>query len=237
MIIAICDDNESERQYYYNKISKLIKKESTDIEVQLYSNGIQVLFEFDSKENMPDILYLDIYMPDMSGIEVADRLRARGFDGEIIFLTQSDNHWQPAFDVHAYHYIVKNSCSDERFETILLNVINSITEKNEECILFNSCGETLSVKLRDIYYFEVKGRIVNVVYSDGIFEFYSSLSKLEEQLSTRNFIRIHRSYLVSKNYVVKAYYNSVILKDNTKLPVGRAYKNVVNKMIEKGATN
>ncbi len=235
MIIAVCDDNEKERHECSNKIESMLKDEHTNIDIRLYSNGKQMLFEFDSDENMPDILFLDILMPDMSGIEVANRLRTRGFDGEIIFLTQSENYWKPAFDVHAYHYIVKNDCTEEKFHAILNDAVKTVLEKNEDCILFSSCGETLSIRLRDIYYFEVRGRIIVVFYTGGSFEFYSSLSKLEEQLSNRNFIRIHRSYLVSVSYIAKAFYNSVILKNNTKLPVGRAYKNIVSKMFEKGA--
>ncbi len=237
MIIAVCDDDPTEVHKYRDTIVDVSEKELTNVDIQTYTSGKQMLFEFDSKENIPDIIFLDIIMPNMNGIEVANSLRAKGFDGEIIFLTQSENYWQNAFDVHAYHYILKNDCSEEKFRTILHNAVESVLEKNEDCILFSSYGETLSIRLRDIYYFEVRGRIIAVFYSDGSFEFYSSLSKLEEQLAGRNFIRIHRSYLVSKNCIAKVFYNSVILKNNTKLPVGRAYKNIVAKMFEKGASN
>ena len=237
VIIAVCDDNETERYEYSEKITNVLKKEFPNVDMQTYSNGKQMLFEFDSRENIPDIIFLDILMPEMGGIEVANRLRAKGFDGEIIFLTQSEDYWQHAFDVHAYHYILKNDCTEEKFEKILSNAVKSVLEKNEDCILFSSYGETLSIRLRDIYYFEVRGRIIVVFYAGGSFEFYSSLSKLEEQLSERNFIRIHRSYLVSKSYIAKTFYNNVILKDNTRLPVGRAYKNIVTKVFEKGESN
>ncbi len=237
MIIAVCDDNETEINKYCDKITNILKNDFTNINIQRYTSGKQMLFEFDSKENIPDILFLDIFMPDISGVEVANQLRVKGFDGEIIFLTRSENYWQPAFDVHAYHYIIKNDCSEEKFAIILRNAVKTVLEKNEDCILFSSYGETLSIRLRDIYYFEVRGRIIVVYYSEGSFEFYSTLSRLEEQLSQRNFVRIHRSYLVSENYIAKAFYNSVILKNNTKLPVGRAYKNIVSKMFKKGASN
>ncbi len=237
MIIAICDDNKAEINKYCNKITNILKNDFTNIIIQTYTSGKQMLFEFDSKEKIPDILFLDIFMPDMSGVEVANQLRTKNFNGEIIFLTQSEDYWQPAFDVHAYHYILKNDCSEEKFGEILQDAVKTVLEKNEDYILFSSYGETLSIRLRDIYYFEVRGRIIVVFYSEGSFEFYSSLSKLEEQLSQRNFVRIHRSYLVSENYVVKFFYNSVILKNNTKLPVGRTYKNIVSKMFKKGASS
>lgn len=235
MLITICDDNKDERDLYYNKILKILNNESIVAEIQTYSDGKQLLFEFDKGGTVPDIIYLDVLMPNINGIDVANQLRSAGFEGEIIFLTNSDEYWKNAFDVHAYHYIVKNDCSEEYFVSIFKNAINSVLDKNEDYILFNSCGETLSIKIKDIYYFEVTGRIVVVVYSGGRFEFYSTLSKLEEQLSSRNFIRIHKSFLVSKNYIIKTYYDSVILKDNTKLPVGRTYKNIVNKIFNKGS--
>lgn len=236
MIIAICDDDDKNREYYHNKLSKILKSTELDIKIQTYSDGRQLLFEFDKNENIPDIIFLDIYMPKIDGIEVANKLRLMRFDGEIIFLTKSDSYWQNAFDVHAYHYIVKDNCPDEKFNSIVDNVIKSVIDKNEDYILFNSCGKNLSIKIKDILYFEVTKRIVNVVYLEGTFEFYSTLSKLEEQLFSRNFIRIHKSYLVSKNYIVKIYHNYVVLKDNTKLPLGRTYKNIINQTFNKGAT-
>lgn len=228
MIIAICDDDIQERERYYKKISEISREANLNIEVQNYSDGQQLLFEMDKKDNIPDIIYLDIFMPVIDGIELANKLRAQGYDGEIIFLTRSDEYWSNAFDVHAYHYLVKDDCSDEKFKEVLQSAIRNVWEKNEDYVLFNNCGTSLAVKVKEIYYFEVTGRIVSVVYQDGRFEFYSTLSKLEEQLLSRNFIRVHKSYLVSCDQVVKVSRDGVLLKNNEKIPIGRKYKDAVN---------
>ncbi len=228
MIIAICDDDVQDRKKYYKKISVISKEMNLNIDIQSYSNGNQLLFELDEKENLPDILYLDILMPNIDGLRLAEQLRSIGFDGEIIFLTLSDQYWSNAFDIHAYHYLLKENCSDNKFKEVFQNAVQAVLEKNEDYLFLNSCGTSLAIKIKDIYYFEVIGRIVSVYYLNGKFEFYSALSKLEEQLISRNFVRIHKSYLVSKEYITKVYQDIVVLKNDIKLPIGRKYKNTVN---------
>lgn len=228
MIIAICDDNVQERKIYYEKISAISKEMNLNIDIQSYSSGSQLILETEKKENLPDILYLDIFMPNIDGLRLAEQLRSIGFEGEIIFLTLSDQYWSDAFDIHAYHYLVKENCSDNKFKEVFQNAVQAVSEKNEDYLFLNSCGTSLAIKIKDIYYFEVIGRIVSVYYLNGKFEFYSALSKLEEQLIRYNFIRIHKSYLVSKRYIIKVYRDSVVLKNDIRLPIGRKYKNTVN---------
>lgn len=225
MKVAICDDDPKDLDEY----ESLLNNTLMSVQVVAYSNGKQMLFELSSPEAMPDVIYLDVNMPDMSGIEVAKELRNRKYEGEIIFLTKSEEYWKSAFNVHAYQYIVKDDCTKKRFSEIFTEAIVRSRLQNDERILFTNGGEVASMLIRDIRYFEVTNRIVKVYYQDKIFEFYSPLSKLAEELSEQNFLRIHGSYLVYVPYI-KLNFRSlsmknkeIVLKDNTRLPIGRTY--------------
>lgn len=224
MKIAVCDDNIEERDGYIRRLTRLAESLSMPISVVPYDNGKQMLFAISDPAQVPEVIYLDINMPDMSGVDVAQMLRTRNYNGEIVFLTCSENYWKPAFDVHAYQYIVKGDCSEKKFASVFYSVVKAVSDKNEEYMLFSSCGEVVSIPVKDIRYFEVINRIITVHHNNGDFEFYSTLSKLEEQLSNRGFIRVHKSYLVPGVQIAAATYRLVMLKDNTQIPVGRAYQ-------------
>ena len=221
--IVVCDDNVKEQQEYIKKLEQLKTTIDVPVEIIPYKNGKQMLFELETPKNIPEIIYLDINMPDISGIDVAGELRNRNFKGEIVFLTRSDKHWQSAFDLRAFNYIVKDDCSEKRFSDIFHSLTSIVLEKNSEYMLFSSCGEVVTVAMNTIQYFEVIRNVVTVHYTGSKFEFYSTLGKLEEQLAGRGFVRIHKSYLISIYQISRFTFNEVLLKDNTRLPVGRMY--------------
>ena len=87
-----------------------------------------------------------------------------------------------------------------------------------------SCaGETRNIPLTDILYFEVIRRIITVHYGSEAFEFYSTMGKLENMLSQKGFVRIHRAFIVGHRHVASIKNNEVVMRDGTRLPVGRTY--------------
>jgi len=217
----ICDDNEQVCKEYSKKLSELAKKHDINFELEACSSGRTLLFKFEEPNFSVDVIFLDIHMPEMTGEEVAIRLRELGYENEIIFLTVSEKHFFHAFNVDALHYIVKGKTSDEDFELVFLKSVKAIEEKNQEYVLFTAGGETRNILVRKIKYFEVFKKLITVYYDDTSFRFYSSLDKLEKQLEPFGFFRVHKSYLISLNYIEKITSKEVILRDETVLPVGR----------------
>ena len=91
--------------------------------------------------------------------------------------------------------------------------------------MLSCAGEQRKIIISHIYYFEVFNRIVKVHYRDGTFEFYSTLSKLEDSLARRGFVRVHRAYLVSERFISKINRREIALTDGTKIPIGGKYVN------------
>jgi DNA-binding LytR/AlgR family response regulator len=228
MRVLICDNDEDSVNRCREQLNELAEKNNISVEVQSVSSGKEFLFYFDSKYSSMDVIYLDIHMPDMNGLEAARRIRDRGFHMDIVFYTSDASQAADAFDVEALNYIVKNKTSKEKFEQVFLKAYERSQLRDVEYIMLSCAGEHLQVPIDKIRYFEVRNRIVTVYYQqadekEGEFEFYSSLAKLEEFLYKKGFVRIHSSYLVNERFVLRMNKKEVILMSGETLPVGRAY--------------
>lgn len=165
-------------------------------------------------------------MPGINGIETGLKLRQAPFHfhGEIVFVTVSSDYAIDAFDVQAFHYIVKGITSTEKTNAILTNALNKAVEKEQEFILLKGIGEYRNIPIQSIYYFEVFQRIITVHYDNNEqFEFYSSIGKLEITVLPKGFLRIHRSYIVSVPQIKTFNSTSLTLMNGKELPVGRKY--------------
>ena len=226
MRIALCDDNEQDLNYYSDLIYTLAKENNIAIEIIRFETGEQALFHISNSEKPIDILLLDINLPGINGIEIGLKLRQAPFHfrGEIIFVTASSDYAIDAFDVQAFHYIVKGVTSIEKTNCILTNALNKAAEKEQEFILLKGIGEYRNIPIQSIYYFEIFQRIITVHYdNDEQFEFYSSIGKLEITVLPKGFLRIHRSYIVAIPKIKTFNSTSLTLINGKELPVGRKY--------------
>ena len=232
MKIFLCDDNEQTLDFYKEKLLELAKKHKQELEVRKFKSGEELLFKFEDVGDTVDAVFLDIHMPKMNGVEVAEKLREQKFGGEIIFLTVSEEHFLPAFDVRAFNYIVKNQTTNKRFEKIFLKIIDAVTEKDRESILLSGSGAHRKIELDTIHYFEVRKRIVTVYYKNEKFEFFATMEKLENQLRGKGFFKANRAYLVSLNSVKSSTYDILYLKNGHEIPIGRTYRKEVRQYLK-----
>ena len=107
--VIICDDEKTALLTYVKFCSKISAEHNIDADVKGYSNGSDLMFDLEDPKiyNTLDILFLDIHMAPINGVEVAREARRAGYTGFIIFITASEEHFREAFDVGAFHYITK----------------------------------------------------------------------------------------------------------------------------------
>ena len=235
--VALCDDSKKDRDFFYN-ICKLVK-ERKDIEIKLkeYETGDFLLHDMEDIRILQsvDIVLLDINMPGRNGIEVAEKLREMEFDGEIIFITKSREHWRGAFDVKAINYIVKNEGDVEnRFLDVFIEASEQALSKRDSTLLFSSIGEVRKVRIKTISHFEVIDHLVKCYYDGDSFEFTSSLAKIEEQLfGNEGFFRINRNCLVSISHIRQIENKNVVMLTGEKIPISsRKIKGLKEAMIK-----
>ena len=235
MIVVICDDNPIERENLLEVTTHISKSEGYDAEFEVFENAKQMLFELEDKLELIDVILLDINMPGIDGMEAALKLRSNGYIGEIVFTTVSKSHMLGAFDVRAFNYIVKGETDSAKTVRIIKGVLGIASEKSKEYMLFTGIGEYRNIAINDIKYFEVRGKIITVYYGSKSFEFISTIGKLENLLFTKGFLRVHRSFLVSLQYIKPFTYEEVTLIDRTVISVGRKYYSGLKEAMKENA--
>ena len=235
MIVVICDDNPIERENLLEVTTHISKSEGYDAEFEVFENAKQMLFELEDKLELIDVILLDINMPGIDGMEAALKLRSNGHIGEIVFTTVSKSHMLGAFDVRAFNYIVKGETDSAKTVRIIKGVLGIASEKSKEYMLFTGIGEYRNIAINDIKYFEVRGKIITVYYGSKSFEFISTIGKLENLLFTKGFLRVHRSFLVSLQYIKTFTYEEVTLIDRTVISVGRKYYSGLKEAMKENA--
>lgn len=204
MRIAICDDEKKVQRILAEKVSRLCP----EADISCYSSGRELL----DAAQAPDILFLDIQMPGMDGMETAKLFRKKNRGTVLIFVTAMEDYVFRAFDVGAFHYLVK-PFTEQKFASVLAGAAEQCRQYAEHCgmpeereeerhILILSGGSHVKVRLCDIVYAEVFNRKVVIHKLSEDIEYYGKLSDLEK-LAGEDFFRSHRSFLVHFRYVVK----------------------------------
>ena len=203
MRIAVCDDEKEIRDMFVKRIETLHPK----AELLLYQSGEELLLS----DKEPDILLLDIQMPGKNGMEAAEELRRKNKKAIIIFVTALDDFVFQAFDVGAFHYLVK-PFDDRKFAEVLQKAVEQFEDRNRQegadkkgkmpSLMVTTGGKHVAVNLEDIVYAEVFDRKVILHTMDADIEYYGKMKELEEKAGDE-FYRTHRSFLVNFDFIRK----------------------------------
>lgn len=194
MRIAVCDDDRAIRE----EISRLIQKQVSEADIAEYQSGEELI---NAKGNF-DIYFLDIEMGKVSGMDIARRIREQEESGRqrsiIIFETGYREYMEAAFDVNAFHYLIK-PVDAEKFSEVFSRAwkeVSASCEQAKKHIMVKSSGTQRKLLLKDIYYIESGNKKVIFHTTKGTLEVYGKMEELENGLGN-TFYRCHRCYLVN----------------------------------------
>lgn len=229
--IAICDDNRKERERYARFISECAEKHKTDIELACFESGESLLFEYSDAPHQVDIIYLDIIMGKIDGIETARKLRNEGCLAQIVFLTNCGTEYLfDSFELNPAYYLLKEEINFEKFEKSFLHTLSlTLEKKEEELFSFEVNGVPEVIPIKEISHFEIWSRVITVYYDDKSTDFYGRFKELENRLIGTDFIRVHRSYLVNLPYIARLEGQDIILKTGVRVPIGENFVKSVKK--------
>ena len=229
MRIAICDDEKGVRDL----IGKKVRRQYQDADIVFVSLGEELL----RSAKQIDILFWDIQMNGKNGMETARELRKKDKNVIIIFVTAVEDYVFQAFDVGAFHYLVK-PINDEKFQDVLCRAIEEYEvqdkctkEHEKKYMMISNNGVHIKVILDEIIYAEVFNRKVVLHTVDGTLEYYGKMSDLEA-LSDESFFRPHRAYLINFKYVEKYDVSTIYLEKGTALMAKQKYPEFVKKYMK-----
>lgn len=213
--ITICDDDKALQIILQKQIASFFADKNLACRIFCCDSGEEVLAHAES-----DLLFLDIQMPGKNGMEIARKLRGQGRKTILIFVTAMSEYVYEAFDVNAFHYLVKPFPEEKLREVLDKALLQKQSEKKDadsdeaQAILVKRSGLSTRVLLSDIIYAEVFNRKVVLHTLNDDIEYYGKLSDLEKQTGA-DFYRTHRAYLVNLKYVEKYNAATVWLEKGT----------------------
>ncbi len=177
-----------------------------------------------------DIIFLDIEMEDMDGIDFGQRLREELANEatQIIYISGKESYAMELFKVRPFDFIIKPLTYEDVYE-VTERVIKFLN-KNDRFFEYKISHTTYRVPIKDIIYFESQGKKINMVTQSGDMMFYGKLAGIEEQLTKFNFIKIHKSYLVNYEHIIKFEYTQVTMSNDIILSISQRNRKRVRQL-------
>lgn len=214
--IAVCDDEMLDCCMLEGAVKKILKELEVPFFIHQFYNGTELL---QAVENF-DIIFLDILMHGLNGMKTAQLLREKAYDKILVFISASREYVFDAYDVEAFSYLVK-PVAEDKLKRVLERAVGKLAHDSTEFIIIPKDRQQKKLFLKDIYYFEVQGRVVYVHSVDGTFAYYERIGALEKALQGKGFFRCHKSFLVNLRHVDTYNREEILLENGEKIFVAK----------------
>lgn len=230
--IGICDDGKNICALLEEMVLLYAEKNKLKIDVQVWYAG-EDLCKYLEQNGHLDILFLDIELIELSGIQVGDFIRNKMMDRgmQIIYISNSSSYALELFKTQPMDFLVKPITAQQVEESLALAV--KLIEKSSEKFEFQNGRVYYYISYGDIIYFESVGRKIKIVAVGAEKEFYGEIGDLDKKLP-RDFFKIHQSYVINKTHVLRYTYEMVEMDNDTMLSISKAYRKQVRERLLKG---
>ena len=229
--IAVCDDERVFAESLKNKLKVLFTSflpEET-IEIILFGDGQSLLD--DVRSSLYEVIFLDIEMPGLNGIEIAEQLKDSEENYIIVFTTNRDDLVFEALDSHPAGFLRKSHLDRDLPDMVSYILKNKST--NEINLTVKHKGGYAKIYMSDIVYLENMGNTMTYVTTKGKLETRESVYKKESELTSYGFIRIHASFLVNMDHVYQVNKSSLVMDNGDSIPISRnRYKAIKDRFIK-----
>lgn len=216
LMIAVCDDLSEERAGLTRVIREYFSSRDLSHRVQTFSDGGELLDAF--KSTRFDIVFLDIYMPYMSGMEAAQKIRELNTDCALIFVTTSQDYGVESYAVQASDYLVKPYKAQD-----VKNALDWCLEQlsaSKRMLTVISEWKKIEIPVRELIYIEICGHKAHLHLVEQVVCVRQGLDSLEADIGHDDFLRCHRSYLVNMNYIKAVEKSFFRMSDDSLVPIG-----------------
>lgn len=218
--IAICDDNTE----HINNLEKyLFEMSKVKIECDAYHSGESLVNAYKNNTERYDIVFLDMEMEKLNGIETADLLREIDEHIIIVFVTSYTKYMPESFQCQPFRFLVKPLNYDKLKKTFY-DACKKLSTKRR-ILAFTENKTRVRLYCDDIIFCESQAHWVWIYTKDKVYKICKTLSDLYEQLDKGIMFRVHKSFIVNFNYIYTIKESNIQLYHCDKLiPISRSYK-------------
>lgn len=221
--IAICDDEQDFVEELHEMIGRYARETGTEIRTTTFKNGLELI---DRNKIELDLIFLDIQMDMMNGLEAAKRIREKDGKVSIIFLTSLTKYALAGYEYRAWNYIIK-PITYVRLKNELDKWVRNYNRDDKMYLLVNNGEGQHRIDLNTLWYLETYNRNVKIHTDKGELISYKKMKELEAELADAHFLRCHSSYLVNPFFVKRAGKLELELVNGEKLPISQPKRKMV----------
>ncbi|MFD0704240.1 LytR/AlgR family response regulator transcription factor [Alloscardovia venturai] len=218
LTIAIVEDEDKAAFTLESYLHQFSATHSTQFKITRFTDPTVLLSDY---KPVWDIVFMDIEMPNMNGMNAAHKLREVDQKTVLIFVTNMAQFAAQGYEVNALDYVIKPYIYTD-FERKIQRAV-SVVETAESSVVISYRGGAQRIRVHDISYVEVRGHNVTYHTEVGIMTSAGSLRSVQEQLEIYGFLRCSKAFLVNPQHVMVMSSSEITLSNGEKIPVGRAY--------------
>lgn len=230
--IAIIEDEQIHMELLSGYIRTWSKEHGQDISIREFSSAEGFLFVWEERKDF-DVLFVDIQMAGMNGMEMAKKVRQRNAEIAIVFTTGITDYMETGYEVEALHYLLK-PISMEKIGQCMDKVLKR--SRKQEYVVVHGKEETIRITVETITYIEAQGHgsIIEVyekteIRERKLIEISESISEMAEKLAMHGFVRCHRSYLCRIDRIHRISKTDITLDGGSVIPVSRRHYMEINR--------
>lgn len=216
--VAIVEDEPAEAERLQSLLARYSREKGVQFEVQTYTSALTFLAEYN---RTVDIVFMDIELPDVNGMEISRRLRKQDAAVMIVFVTNMAQFAVQGYEVAAQDFIVKPAQYGE-FALKLAKALVQLDRQADRYIRLTCNGVVRCIGLNALYYVEVIEHLIIYHTEGGNIEVTGSLKAAEQQLAGRGFVRCNSCYLVNLRAVREVNDTDAVLVSGDRLRVSRS---------------
>ena len=218
--IGICDDWADARLVLRSMLERILENQRVQAQFFEFSAGETLLRWYDHHAGELDVLFLDMELHEMDGMETARRLREADLGIQLVFVTGHSDYVFDGYSVGALGYLLKPP-KQEQLEAVLNRAQAALYRGLEKTYICRN-GETYyRISVPNILYFASDRRQVQCVTQGRIYTFYAKLDAVAAEVG-KEFVRVHQRYLVRTGAVDRIESSEVVLRNGERLPVSRS---------------
>lgn len=217
--IASCEDVKADALLLRQMVEEYLDENSYTGQIDVFESGEALLAAF--RPGLYQIVFVDIYLQDLNGMQVARRLRELDEELSIIFLTISEGHALQSYSIRAAHYLTK-PLDYSLLSEAMARCGSKLDEYSRQIEVFEH-RIPVSIRLQDILYIEAvrRHRVIHTV--KGAVNTSMTMEVLKMRTVDSSFVRCHRGFVINMRKISKVLDRDIVMEDGKLVPIGKTY--------------